>query len=132
MQSLGAGGAIECRLRDRFPLPSPLLPWWPQAFGNPRTELASYLTSYLCLYPCLSPKEKTLEHLFQRRQSGHSRLSFSPDSKNTSTKESSASGHLCKSLAPDPFLFTTTPLISFREPHLAVPTPGRNMSGFVM
>lgn len=49
------------------------------------------------------------------------------------------SGHLCKSL-PTPFnslaleaTFQHHPsLISYREPDLAVPTAGRNVSGFVM
>lgn len=53
--------------------------------------LTSLLCLYPCLYPCLSQKEITLEQLFQRGQSGHSRMSFhsgSPGSKSTSTRVS--------------------------------------------
>lgn len=102
---------------NRLPLPSPFLPWCPRASGHPHTELSSCLTSLLGLYSCLSPKEKTLEQFFQRGESGHSRMSFSSGSINISTKESAASGHLCKSLAPNPFLQLALVITFHHHPH---------------
>lgn len=94
------------------------------------------LTSLLCMYPCLSLKKITSEQLFQRGQ-----ILFgpsSPGSRSTSNRVSCLWPSLQIPSSPTHFyrltlalLFTTTPLISYREPNSGSSQHRQKRIGFV-